>query len=187
MMKITKFLFFLAILSLTACGDDDGATNNSNLLSYDGDNANAPALEVGTHILATYFPASDLQGRIGKKLTEVEVFVDQGAQSYRILVFGPDSATTPGDVLREVDFTSNVNARKWAIVDIDPLEITGEDLWIGVEVVHNLSIQTIGCDSGPRKNGGDWIWNSNDQVWTTFLSQTGTESINWNIRGHLVD
>ena len=173
--------------SFAACGDDDGNSGDPNLLSYDGDNATAPELEAGIHILAVRFPASDLQSRIGKKLHEVEVFVDIGADSYRVIIYGQNSSTLPGGILQEVDFTNQVNARKWAIVDIDPIEITGEDLWIGVEVSHSQTLQTIGCDSGPRTDDGDWIWNNSDQVWESFLDQTGTESVNWNIKGHLQD
>lgn len=186
-MKLTHLFFFLAIFAFAACGDDDGATGNPNLLSYDGDNASAPELDAGKHVLAIYFPADDLKNRIGKKLHEIEIFVDQGAVSYKALVFGPGTSTSPGAVLRQIDFTATVNSRKWVILDIDPLEITGEDLWIGVEVVHDQTAQTIGCDSGPRQNGGDWIWGDDGQTWETFNARTGTESVNWNIRGHLQD
>ena len=187
-MKLTHLLFFLAIFSFAACGDDDGASGDPNLLSYDGDNASAPELEAGIHELAIYFPGSDLQDRIGKKLVEVEVFVDQGASSYKVKVHGPGTSRSAGVVLREVDFTSQVVSRAWKILDIDPpLEITGEDLWIGVEVVHDQTAQTVGCDSGPRRDGGDWIWDSLVNAWDTFNSKTGTESVNWNIRGHLID
>ncbi len=186
-MKLSHLLFLLAFFSFAACGDDDGISGDPNLLSYDGDNASAPELEAGIHELAIYFPGSDLTNRIGKKLDEVEVFVDLGASSYKVKVHGPGTSTAPGPVLREVDFTSQVVSRAWKIIDIDPLEITGEDLWIAVEVVHDQTAQTVGCDSGPRKNGGDWIWDSLVNAWDTFFSKTGTESVNWNIRGHLID
>ena len=182
-MNLKIFAFFFALLSLGACKKDDDT--DINLLSYDGPNASAPELVAGTHVLAVRFPGSDLQSRIGKKLVEIEAFVDVGATSYKAVVFGPGTATAPGPMLREVDFTSSVNTRKWAIVKLDPLEITGEDLWIGVKVVHDQTAQTIGCDSGPRKDNGDWIWDNIGQIWQTFLAKTGTESVNWNIRGHL--
>ena len=186
-MKITHLLFLMVLSAFAACGDDDGGSGDPNLLSYDGNNASAPELGAGIHELAIYFPAKDLQSRIGKKLHEVEVYVEQGASYYKIKIHGPGTATSPGPVIETVDFTNQVNARKWAIVDVGPIEITGEDLWIAVEVLHAQTAQTIGCDCGPRKDGGDWIWSSDVNQWQSFLGRTGTESVNWNIRGHLID
>lgn len=187
-MKLTHLLFVLAIFSFAACGDDDGTSGNLDTLSYDGDNASAPELAPGIHQLAVRFPASYLTDAVGKKLNEVEAFLAPGAVSYKLLVRDRGTSSSPGAVLFEKDITANVDVQKWVITKVDPpLEITGEDLWIAVEVDHDATAQTIGCDSGPRKEGGDWIWDSIGQNWETFLGRTGTESVNWNIRGHLQD
>lgn len=188
-MKLTHLLFvLLATFTFAACGDDDGSSGNLDTLSYDGDNNNAPALAQGIHQLAVRFPASYLTDAVGKKLHEIEAFLIPGAVSYKLLVRDKGTSSSPGAVLFEKDITANVDAQKWVIIKVDPpLEITGEDLWIAVEVEHNATAQTIGCDNGPRKEGGDWIWDSISQNWETFLGRTGTESVNWNIRGHLQD
>ena len=187
-MKLLHFLFALALFSFAACGDDEGSSGDPFLLSYDGDNSSAPELGAGIHELAIYFPASDLKDRIGKKLDEVEIYVDLGADYYKLKIHGPGTSSSPGAIIGEVDFTSQVTSRAWKFVKLDPaIEITGEDLWIAVEVLHSQTAQTIGCDSGPRKDGGDWVWSSTVNQWETFFGRTGTESVNWNIRGHLVD
>ncbi len=187
-MKLTHFLFALAVFSFAACGDDDTSNTNLDVLSYDGSNASSPQLGPGLHQLAARFPASYLSGSVGKKLDEVEIFLAPGAQTYTLLVRGQGTSTAPGPVLFEKDITASVDAQKWVITKVEPaLEITGEDLWLAVEVEHNAIAQTVGCDSGPRRDGGDWIWDSLVQNWETFLGRTGTESVNWNIRGHLID
>ena len=179
----------MAILAFTACGDDDNPTVDLNVLRYDGDNASSPALDAGTHELAVYFPASYLSDYIGKTLTQVEFYAAGGADSYKVVIHGPGTSTTPGPVIREEDVTSRVNSSNSNALYKQnlstPLEITGEDIWIGMVVVHSSTLQTIGCDSGPRKNGGDWIWSADTQQWETFQQRTGSESVNWNIRGYL--
>jgi len=185
-MKIANTFVALAILFLAACSNDSGS--NSNLLSFDGDNVSAPELAVGAHELAVQFTADELSGRIGKKLTQIEAFLAPGAVSYKMVVHGPGTDVSPGPIIWEKNITSNVDSQGWIIVNLDsPIEITGEDLWLGVKVVHIQAGQTIGCDSGPRHDGGDWIWDDTSQTWETFLHQTTTELVNWNIRGHLED
>ncbi len=184
-MKITQFLLAFALLAFIACGDDDSGSS-SNELSYDQANQSSPQLDPGTHELAVYFPSADLQSRIGKKLHEVEVFLGVGALSYEVVIHGPGTATTPGNVLWSEDVTSRVNDNNWEIIKVDPpIEITGEDIWIGVKVVHDQEAQSVGCDSGPRQDGGDWIWSDSNQTWETFLQRTSDQRVNWNIKGHL--
>ena len=56
------------------------------------------------------------------------------------------------------------------------------DLWISLAITHSDVQQSIGCDAGPNKSGGDWLFKSADGLWDTYLDRTG-ESVNWNIRG----
>jgi hypothetical protein len=39
----------------------------------------------------------------------------------------------------------------------------------------------IGCDAGPSKDNGDWLYESGDGQWISFLDRGG-DDINWNIR-----
>lgn len=185
-MKVTHLLFFLSLFLFTACGDDDSGSN-ANLLSYDGDNFSAPALDPGQHELAVYFPASIMFQHIGKQLIEVEYYAGQAPDLLRVRIRNGFSATQPGDIIdgQDYDVTTRVTGDpSWKTLILNPpLDITGEDIWISLFANHNVTKQSIGCDSGPRNEGGDWIWSSSTQQWETFLNRTGTESINWNIRG----
>lgn len=187
-MKISHLLFLFSLALLTAaCGDDDG--NDANVLRYDGNNQSAPALDPGQHELAVYFPASAMAEHVGKKLIEVEYYAGQAPDLLKVRIYGPGSSNEPGNIItgQDYDVTSRVTGDpSWKTLILSPpLDITGEDLWIGLFVNHLVTKQSIGCDAGPRQEGGDWIWSTTTQTWETFIDRTGTESVNWNIRGVL--
>ena len=187
-MKITHFLFLLSFALFAACGDDDSGSND-NVLQYDGENQSAPPLDAGQHELAVYFPASTMAQHVGKQLIEVDYYVGNTPALCKIQIHEPGTSTSPGPVIagQDYDVTSRVMGNpSWKTLILNPpLDITGEDLWIGVFVTHNETLLSVGCDAGPRNDGGDWIWSSDTQTWETFIDRTGTESVNWNIRGIL--
>ena len=182
-MKISHLFFILGIALFTACKDDDGTDPGSNVLSYDNGNVSGPLLDAGEHELAVRFPASLLSEHVGKKLTEVQVFVGNLPQTCLIKIYGEGSANTPGPKLYEGNVTNALTTLEWNNFQIAPgIEITGEVLWIGVYVEHAQQQQSIGCDSGPRQNDGDWLFSGSDLSWKTYLERTN-EAVNWNIRG----
>jgi len=63
----------------------------------------------------------------------------------------------------------------------DYITIGRSDLWIAVVYTITQSTQVVGCDAGPRDANGDYL--KDNTTWTTFLDFTGSESINWNVRG----
>ena len=187
-MKLSHLILFtLTVFAFASCGDDDAFSPvDGNILRYDGDNQSAPELEPGDHELAVRFPASVLEDVAGKKLVTIEAYVGAGPQSCKILVHENGTSTSPGNVIYEKDITSQAqNSPRWIIHQLDtPIDISGDtDIWIGVLVSHTVTNQTIGCDAGPRRDGGDWIWQSTNGTWQTFQQLTGAESVNWNIRG----
>lgn len=185
-MKFYHVLFLLATAFFIACGDDDSGST-SNILKYDGENSSSPELDAGDHELAVYFPASTMAEHVGKKLIEVDFYAGFAPQVCNLVIHGPGTSTSPGNALQTLNVTNLVQGdSRWVTKILDtPIEITGEDLWIGLFVTHTETKQTIGCDAGPRQAGGDWIWSSDTQTWETFFNRTGTESVNWNIRGVL--
>jgi hypothetical protein len=74
----------------------------------------------------------------------------------------------------------------WHMIDLtDPVDITGEDLWIGYEVIHNSGTYPAGCDGGPAVAGfGDMI--SMDGTTYVPMSELGLVHYNWNIAGYLI-
>ncbi|HLF64051.1 MAG TPA: hypothetical protein VI603_09870 [Saprospiraceae bacterium] len=45
----------------------------------------------------------------------------------------------------------------------------------------STALQVIGCDAGPSKDNGDWLYQSSDGLWRSFLDRGG-DDINWNVR-----
>ncbi len=181
-MKLQHLLFLLAISLFTACKDDDNDPSGPTILKYDNDNISGPSLEAGEHELAVRFPASIMADHVGKKLTEVQVFVGNLPQTLNIRVYGPGDASTPGAKLYDGPVINATTANKWNNYTISPgLEITGEDLWISTHIEHAIQMQSIGCDSGPRKTNADWLFSGSDLSWKTYQERTG-EGVNWNIR-----
>ncbi len=176
-------LFFLMALSLfTACKDDDTDPDGPAILKYDFDNISGPLLEAGEHELAVRFPASMLADHIGKKLTEVQVFVGNQPATCRIRIYGQGDAFTPGAKKYDGDVTNAIQTRQWNNYAITPgYAITGEDVWVGVYVEHAVQMNSIGCDGGPRQTNADWLFSGSDLIWKTYKERTG-EGVNWNIR-----
>ena len=92
---------------------------------------------------------------------------------------------TPGAELYSATLGSNLRENNWNThVLSQSLTLDGNPIWISVKFTTGGGEQNIGCDAGPKTNGGDQWFSSNDGGWTTFQDVTG-ESINWNVRGDL--
>lgn len=170
---------------MAACGDDDTSPTPDNILRLDGDNNSGPLLTAGEHELAVHFTAAKMADYVGKKLTEVEFFVGQPLpQNCKVRVY-QGGTNSPGTQAYEFDVTNGLQTTKWNKHKLStPVELTGTDLWLSVFVIHAAEQQSIGCDAGPRKDGGDWLFSSSDGEWKTYFDRTPTqESVNWNIRG----
>ena len=178
MKKFNLLLFFCVALLLAACNKDkDGIT-----LSYDGENASGPLLAAGTHEAGVRFISTDMKPHIGKKLTEVMFFMGpQAPASCTVKIYGEGSADIPGDLLYSQDVTNNLDGTDWNEHTLStPIVISEQDYWISIALEHTVDQQSIGCDSGPAKNNGDWLY-SIDNEWRTYRDRT-SESVNWNIR-----
>ncbi|MEM1119349.1 MAG: hypothetical protein AAGJ18_02815 [Bacteroidota bacterium] len=180
MKKIGIFLVGLALF-LVACGDDSRSIETS--LRYDGDNFNAPLLEPGTFEAAARFPTNVTDNFMGQSLTQVSYYMASTPQQTTLKIYEGGSATVPGTLVYEASLTGTITQNAFNVhVLSEPLEITGEDLWLSISMRTNRPLQMIGCDPGPRDPNGDFLFRSIDNEWTTFQALSG-ESINWNIRG----
>lgn len=179
-MKKYTFLFCCLALLMSACKDDDDVLNQ---LSHDGANLTGPILATATWQAAARFTPAETGEFSGLRLTQVEFFMGAVPDGTDILIYGPGVNNTPGDLLYTAQVGNIVNAQEWNNHRIaTPIDITGQELWIAVGLVHQANQQSIGCDAGPAVTNGDWLWSSTDSEWRTFRDRTG-ESINWNIRG----
>lgn len=176
-------LLFLA-LSLFACGDDNEAE-----LHHDGPNQSSPFLEAGIHNMAAVFPADVTNTFNGRSVVSVEYFLLDVPTSTTLNIYGEGVGLSPGELLYSADLSSSALGNTWNTHTLStPLEISGEELWLVINVEHAGAIQSLGCDAGPARTNGDWISTGSLDNWQTFRDRMNQEvSINWNIRGNLND
>jgi hypothetical protein len=176
-------LLCIGLLSWSSCGDDDDLVIDT--LNYDGPNFTAPTNGEGFTTFAARFPGAETQAFTGRKLERISFFLEQIPISTVVLVYdiGTDDRT-PGDLLYSIDLTQRVRNTGWIEhVLTTPVDITGDGLWLAVETELNTGDQAIGCDQGTNYNpNGDRLLTPAN-VWTSFNEITGSETINWNIRG----
>ncbi len=179
-MKKYTFLFCCLALMMSACKDDD---DNANRLQYGGDNVNAPLLQSATWQAAVRFTPAETAEFSGLRLTEIEFYMVNVPAGTDVFVFGPGVNNQPGDELYRAQVGGSIRAGSWNTHRLaTPIDITGEEIWISVGVVHDFDQQSFGCDAGPAENDGDWLWSNLDSQWRTYRERTN-ESVNWNIRG----
>lgn len=190
----TKFfplllLICIGLLGFSSCGDDDD-NSATEVLNYDGDNFTAPRNGAGLNTFAAYFPASTVQDFAGRELSTVRFWLETVPTQTSVVIYGfSGNDALPGDELYRVDLTQRINnAGDW-IDHIIPggLAIPADGLWLAVETdLPDNNVQSIGCDAGTNYNpNGDRMRTPTSGGWSSFNGITGSETINWNIRGIL--
>lgn len=185
-MKFSQLLFLLSLLFFASCKDDDNPTpTGATVLKYDNDNISGPLLDAGAHELAVRFPASTMSDHVGKKLTEIQVFIGNVPQACILKLYNQGNSSTPGPLFYQSNVLGAITPGQWNKFTIPAstpdITITGEDIWVSVYIEHAVQQQSIGCDAGPRKTNADWLYSASDQTWKTYQERT-SESVNWNIR-----
>ncbi len=180
-MKKYFSLAALAIVLMTfSCKTVDELDN---ILRLDGDNQTGPLLEAGSFELAVRFAPQHSSKFLGRQLEGIQWYNGPRAATTAIKIYGEGSSNEPGALLHSEVVTSQVKSFTWNEHTLStPIDIPDGDLWISLVVTHNEQQQSIGCDAGPNKSGGDWLYKASDGQWETYLQRTG-ESVNWNIRG----
>lgn len=185
MKHLLYFSLLVITLFFTACGDD--FTIDDAEFHYDGDNLSAPFLDAGIHEAAARFTATQTADFQTKTLQSVHFYLTELPAQCTVVVYGQGSATAPGTLLYAENVSNTITAQSWNThVLTTPLAIAGEDLWIGLRVVHDVRMTSVGCDPGPANDNGDWLLSQDNSIWQSLRSRTGEEvDINWNIRGRV--
>jgi hypothetical protein len=176
------------LVSLSNCNPGGASSNQkeNEFIRYDdGKNFKAIGLTTGgTFGISTYYPAATLARYEGWSLSQLGFYINQVPEICKIKVYGKGTPTSPGELLYEE--IVNPTGFSWNIFTLgDAVLITGEDLWLGLELTHQAGTNPAGCDNGPAIAGfGDMI-SFNNVTWAP-LSNCGL-SYNWNIVGYLVD
>lgn len=181
-------LLLLALFTWTGCGSDDDDVVEQEFVNYDGPNVSAPSLPPGTNTFGVYFPASVMDRYVGRSIDAITFYVTSVPRATTVKIFadGPDNRT-PGAELYSRDITNRVTLTEWYTDRLqNPYEITGEGLWLAVEVELAAGESfSIGCDAGRTfDSNGNLLYLSTENEWQTFQDITG-EQVNWNIRGVL--
>ena len=182
-----KKVFFFSLLIcgfLSACKNDIlDFEYDPGRMHYDGPNLTAPFLSEGTSEAAAKFPPKVLDLYEGHEITAVQLSIYDIPDACSLVFYGDGNGNNTGPVLYEEDIRDILTANQWNTINLPtaiPIPENG-DLWIAIRSTHPTSLQVIGCDAGPSKDNGDWLYEAGDGQWITFLDRGG-DDINWNIR-----
>jgi hypothetical protein len=182
-MKQVAILTTIFLLFSYACKEDTiDFDYDPGVMHYDGVNANAPFLPAGTTEAAARFPEKVLDYYRGKQIEAVDLYIYDLPESSTLIFYG-SGGSRPGIMFLEQDISNALDSSSWNTIPLDtpfPVPAFG-DLWISLRMQDPSSLQVIGCDAGPNKEGGDWLYQSDDREWRTFRDRS-TDNINWNIR-----
>jgi len=182
-MKTTLILLSLSLLVLSCNDDDLDFVYDPGRMHYDSENFTAPFLPSGTAEAAAKFPPKVLELYKGRQIDAIQLAIYEIPDACTLIIYGDGSANVPGPVLYQEDIRATLEANKWNTISLpSPIPIPDEgDLWIAIRSIHPDALQVIGCDPGPSKENGDWLFESSDGLWRSFLDRGG-DDINWNIR-----
>jgi len=163
------------------CSDDDPQPSGSNILNYDGPNDTAPTLASGFYEFSVRFTDRELSSSVGKSITEVSFYMYDVLPRVTV-AFSPDlTIAEPAEIQYSEDMTG-LTPNAWNTLQLQtPYPIDGSPIWIGIQVDLPQAMQTVGCDAGPAKSNGDWLYSDNPPTWNTFRALNNV-SVNWNIR-----
>ena len=181
----------LGLFMFTGCGDDDAAVT-ADTLNYDGPNVTAPQNGAGLNTFAAFFTTDQTQPFAGRRLERVRFWLTRIPLATSVVVYAEGNTDrSPGAELYRVNLTQRIRNTGWnEHVLTTPVDVEADrGLWLAVEVdIENNGDQAIGCDSGASYSpNGDRLLPSTGGVWTSFNEITGSETVNWNIRGVLAD
>lgn len=150
-------------------------------LFHDDYNIDAPVLPVGTYETAVRFTAADQSNVQNGRLHAVQYYMASKPIQVQLRIYsGGDNS--PGNLVYSSNIVNEVERNKWNThVLSDTLNLSNSDLWVGVRFTTNAEGKYIGCDPGPAKANGDWMWDALDASWLRYSNRTVT-SINWNMR-----
>ncbi|PKP23760.1 MAG: hypothetical protein CVU06_06605, partial [Bacteroidetes bacterium HGW-Bacteroidetes-22] len=157
------------------------------VLHYDGDNASAVGWNTVpvTATVAARFLNQHTLPHAGMVISSIDLMVNDlnaGNNEMSIVIYGMGSSYEPGELLYTQTFTPFGNS--WEhIVLTTPVNVTGEELWIGYTFTQSdAGIYIPGTDAGPNDPNGDWI--KTGIAWS-HLSNNTALPYNWNIRANL--
>jgi len=125
------------------------------------------------------FSKNDLCDKMGTYIAKMLFYqcddVVNNVIKYRI--YGPGDYSSPGELLMEFVNTDNISGKWNTVILPQPLLIDKSELWLSIELFQERFQTPIGIDSGPLKeggnflklNGGKWIEITTEELGVNFL------------------
>lgn len=155
----------------------------STTINYDGENFAAPRFPRGTYEAAAKYTSQMTKNYIGYFIEEIDFFLAGTPSNCTVKIYTTGEKDSPSELLYAEKLTDFMSVNQWnKHTLVNPIEITGEEIWVSLEFTVNGAQLAIGCDPGPRNINGDWVYQKESNEWNTFHELTGGESVNWNIR-----
>ncbi|MDY0083839.1 MAG: T9SS type A sorting domain-containing protein [Ignavibacteriaceae bacterium] len=175
-----------SVLQNTTPGGSPNVTDALVTIHYDGDNNSAIGDGGTTFIAGARFTPAVLGPLTGGELQFFQFYYYQAATGLTIKIYDAGTSTAPGALLLDQPLNiASLTFPGWNEIELtDYISITGNDLWICLEVADATGANyPLGCDNGPNNPDGDWV--NDTGVWE-HLSGFGL-NYNWNIRGVVED
>ncbi len=175
-----------SVLQNTTPGGSPNVTDALVTIHYDGDNYSAIGDGGTTFIAGARFTPAILGPLTGGELQFFQFYYYEAATGLTIKIYDAGTSTAPGALLLDQPLNlASLTFPGWNEIELtDYITITGNDLWICLEVADATGANyPLGCDNGPNNSDGDWVNDSG--VWE-HLSGFGL-NYNWNIRGVVED
>ncbi len=180
---IIVFFLWIALCGLMSCNKD--ASPDYAILSYDSDNMDAPLLPEGTYESGVRFSSGLMGQYAGLELEKVRYYIKDLPLSCELRIYEFSDGNAPQTLLYSADVKSTTASLSWNEHKLTaPLELSGNDLWITIRYSQQGTQRTMGCDPGPSRFNGDWIWDAADSLWLRLVERSEAD-INWNIRGYV--
>lgn len=153
-------------------------------INYDGDNYAAPLFPEGTYEVGVKLTKPMMRPHIDEEIKEVNFYMAGTPLACQVKIYGVGTDSLPGELIYNAKIVEPIEAFAWHKHQLgESLLVSGEEIWVAIEITVSGEYQTIGCDIGPRRPHGDWVLNNETESWNTFQELTqGGASINWNIR-----
>ena len=162
-------------------------TGDAFVLKYCADEfGSSIGLESGTEVTyAAYYPSEMLSSISGMTISSVDVYVYDPSETSEIVIYGEKSQSANGEAICTQTFTPIADS--WNHIELEnPVEITGNDLWIGAKFGgFEPATYQIGVDNGPSVIGFADRVNVGGNTWWSLadLGQDGNILIKANVTG----
>lgn len=194
-------MFFSGIIIVTFCQstslkikENNGMNNNqlenqagTDVLSWD--NGFFASLGIGENfnlIITARFADTLTSQYLGYNLEQIQTFIGDLPTSMIINVFDEGTDSAAGPLLYSQDVSNLLLPNSFNTFDVDPpIQITGNDIWIGYEVAGTSSQVVIGCDFGPVHPDGDWMFDLLNPASGWYHLSDYSFNNNWVMRGYL--